>query len=349
MLVHSPYPCSLQAVVKPDLIMKTIMKLKPLSGVALIFLLIMLSMRAVFAQQTNIPLREGVVIDKARNAIYLLSPNTKLQAVSIASGEILWTSTDSLKPLALVNGQLLAQAINTSNELVITQIDVTQKGRQLNRNSVTLPLNTKADFRPSGNHAFKTYSRVVDGQPYILWEFHQIPLRGMPDEDSVGKDIGALSQSGIIRVETTTGRLSTADKATLPQSQLNKSIKLDNSQGIANNAEQQFLSTDENHILTSRRVAGNEEFNNYIWEIFLRSSRTKLGDLRDYRSFAPFYVTGTTIIYEIGPYSRVVNGEVVEVPLQLIAVDLSNGRELWRRPIFDTINRLSPPPGMKQR
>jgi hypothetical protein len=171
----------------------------------------------------------------------------------------------------------------------------------------------------------------------------------MLDEDSVGQDIGALSQSGIIRVETTTGRLSTADKATLPQSQLNKSIKLNNSQGIANNAEQQFLSTDEKHILTSRRVAGNEEFNNYIWEIFLRSSRTKLGDLRDYRSFAPFYVTGTTIIYEIGPYSRVVNGEVVEVPLQLIAVDLSNGRELWRRPIFDTINRLSPPPGMKQR
>lgn len=323
------------------------MKLKPLSGVAFLFLLALPPFTGVFAQEASVPLREGVVIDKVRNTIYILSPDKKLQAVSLASGEVLWTSSDSLKPLALVNSRLLAQAISSRNELVITQLDMTQRGKLLNRNSIALPNNIKADFRPSLSSAFKTYTRVINGETYILWEYNTVPLRGMPDEDSVRRDADPISQSGIIRIERTTGRLSTTQKSTLPAPQLNKRIKLNKGEGVTNNAEQQFLSNDENHILTSKRVAGNEEFNNYLWEIFVRSSGTKVGELGDYRSFAPFYITSTTLIYEVGPYTRVINGAAQDVPLQLVAVDLTNGRELWRRPIFDPVNRLAPPPGMK--
>jgi outer membrane protein assembly factor BamB len=323
------------------------MKFKPLFRLILLVLMLP-ALSHAFAQQAGVPLREGVVIDKARNTVYVLGPDKKLKAVSLTTGEVQWTSTDSLKPLAMVNGRLLAQAISARNELVITQLDVNQRGRQLSRNSITLPTNVKAGFRSSASTMFKTYARVINGETYILWEYHQAPLRGMPDGDSVTNKeaAGPLSQSGIIRVDAASGRLSTAQKSALPLAQLNKRIKLNKSEGITNNADQQFLSTDENHILASRRIAGNEEFFNYQWEIFERSSGTKIGELRDYRSFAPFYVTGTTIIYEIGPYARMVNGALQEVPLQLVAVNLTNGRELWRTSIFDAVNRLPPPPGM---
>jgi hypothetical protein len=321
----------------------TIMTMKPLSRIALI-VLTLLAYAAAFAQQAGLPLREGVVIDKARNTIYVLGPDKKLKAVSLASGEVQWTSSDSLKPLAMVNGRLLAQAVSARNELVVAQLDMNQRGRQINRNSIALPGNVKADFRPSVSAAFKTYARVINGETYILWEYHQAPLRGMPDEDSAKETTDPFSQSGLIKVESTNGRLSTS---ALPKAQLNKRIKIGTTtEGVSNNTEQQFLSTDENHVLTSRRIAGNEEFFNYVWEISERSSGTKLGEIRDYRSYAPFYVSGTTIIYEIGPYARMVNGALQEVPLHVIAVNLTNGREVWRTPVFDAVNRLSPPPGM---
>jgi outer membrane protein assembly factor BamB len=325
----------------------TIMNMKPLSRIALI-LLTLLAYVAAFAQTTGMPLREGVVIDKTRNTAYVLGADKKLKAVSLTTGEVQWTSPDSLKPLTMSNGRLLAQAVNARNELVISQLEVGQRARQLTRNSIALPGNVKADFRPSVSSAFKTYTRLINGETYILWEYHQAPLRGMPEPDDSTETVAQdLSQSGIIRVDRTSGRLSSTQKSSLPQGQLNKNIKVNRTEEGVNAAEQQFLSSDENHILTSKRIAGNEEFFNYVWEISNRASGAKVGELRDYRSFAPFYVTGTTIIYEIGPYSRVVNGALQEVPLHLVAVNLTNGRELWRTPIFDAVNRLSPPPRMQ--
>lgn len=327
--------------------------MKPLYRIALI-VLTLLAYATAFAQQAGLTLSEGVVIDKTRNTAYVIGPDKKLKEVSLASGQVQWTSADSLKPLAIVNGRLFTQAISARNELVITQLDMSQRGRQLSRNTIALPTAVKADFRPSVSNIFKTYTRVINGETYILWEYHQAPLRGMPDEDSVvtesvtnKKSRDPLSQSGIIKVETASGRLSTAQKSALPPAQLNKNIKISTiTEGVSDNTEQRFLSNDENHTLTSRRITGNEEFFNYQWEIFERSSGRKIGELRDYRSYAPFYVTGTTIIYEIGPYARMVNGALQEVPLHLVAVNLTNGRELWRTPIFDAVNRLSPPPGM---
>lgn len=325
------------------------MNLSSLHRLILIFL-ILLTLSTARAQQASLPLREGVVIDKSRNVAYVIGADKRLKAVSLTTGEVQWTSPDSVKPLAIANGRLLAQAVNARNELVITQLDVAQRGRQINRNSISLPDNVKADFRPSVSSIFKTYSRLIDGQTYIFWEYHQAPLRGMPDNDST-ETVQQLSQSGIIRVEAASGRLITTQKSAMPVSKVNKRIKLNKSEGVnktesvTDKTEQQFLSSDENHILTSKRIAGNEEFFNYVWEIFNRSG-TKIGELRDYRSYAPFYVTGTTIIYETGPYARMVNGALQQVPLHLVAVNLTNGRELWRTPIFDAVNRLPPPPAM---
>lgn len=324
----------------------TIMNIISLSRLLLMPLLAATTAGNAAAQSAGLPLREGVVIDQSRNTAYIIAPDKTLKAISLSNGTAQWTSPDSLKPLSIINGKLLAQAVSSRNELVITQLDMTQRGRLINRNTISLPAKVKADFRPSVSSMFRTFTRVINGQTYILWEHQEAPLRGMPDNDTA-INTGPVVQSGIIRVEGTTGRLTTAQKSALPPAQLNKRIKLNRQEGIEGRGEQQFLSIDENHILASRRITGNEEFFNYAWEIFERASGNKVGELRDYRSFAPFYVTGTTLIYEIGPYARMVNGSLQQVPLHLAAINLTNGRELWRTPIFDEVNRMSPPPGMQ--
>jgi len=299
-----------------------------------------------FAQQTSIPLRDGVVIDVAKNTIYFVNARMRLQANSLTTGEILWISNDSVKPLAVINNQLVVQSVNVGNKLVIKQMDVNNKGKQLGTQSIDLPKDTKADFRPSPSSTFRTHAVNINGETYISWEYHETPLRGMLEE-SMEKNADPIAQSGIVKVDKTSGKLSTVSSSDLPADQLQKSIVPATKDLADNKTGQQFYSSDQNHILVSSRIAGNEDFNNYSWEIYERSSRKKVGERRDYRSYAPFYVSGSTIVFEIGPYSLMEKGNEQHIPLSLVAMNLLNGKELWRAELYDPINRLPPPPGMK--
>lgn len=313
------------------------------AGVFFMFLFMITHGKTVIAQSA-LQMRDGVVVDAGRSMVYLLNPQKKLEAVSLATGQVAWTSSDSLKPLAIVDQNLLVQAISRGNRLVLLQLDVNQRGRVLTRDSIALPANIKADYRPSINTAFNSYARLVNGEAYVLWEYYKTMLKGRYDEDEREDTLQAM-QTGIIRVTKNTGRLIPAQKSAIPTAQLNRSIKPGRNEGFGKGKEQEYFSADQNHILSSLRMLRKNEFNNYRWQVFVRSTRNKVGELEDYRAYAPFMVTGSTLIYEIGPYERLVNGKVQEVPLYIVAVDLAAGKELWRRPVFDSVMRTNLPPG----
>ena len=56
-------------------------------------------------------------------------------------------------------------------------------------------------------------------------------------------------------------------------------------------------------------------------------------------------MTGTELVYQIGPFERSTDTGVVEESAQIGGgVDLKTGNTLWVAPIRDIVDRTSPPP-----
>jgi outer membrane protein assembly factor BamB len=291
---------------------------------------------------SGIVLREGVVIEQNRKELYIINPDNKMEAISLTTGQTLWSTGDKIKPLTLVNGKLICQAISPGrqNEFAIVALDLTQNGRIISRNTIQLPDNVNTDYRQTGNSYFSIQTRVINGQAYFSWEYNYIPLRGIFEEESINKDKNEIiKQSGAFKIDNNSGKLNSINKEQLPNNFLSQSIVLDQQNRIPNIKTLQFVSKDEKYAMASNKVAEDIVFNTYQWEIYERASGSKVGQILDYRSYAPFYVSGNTIIYEIGPYVRALKDGIEEVPLKIVAVDLETGKVLWSKEILDTIYR----------
>jgi hypothetical protein len=108
--------------------------------------------------------------------------------------------------------------------------------------------------------------------------------------------------------------------------------------------EPQILSADGGHVLASERVADDSVWEKYLWTIYDRSTGEPIGEFRTFRSLAPFFVSDSMVIYETPPAARQVQGNLIEEPLKIRAVDLSTGREVWSREVRDTAYRGPFPP-----
>lgn len=81
-----------------------------------------------------------------------------------------------------------------------------------------------------------------------------------------------------------------------------------------------------------------------MWTIYDAGSGERLGQVKSYVRYAPFFVTGTLLVMTTGPGLRHTGQGLVEEPLQMKAFDLTTGQVAWTQPIRDTANRLPPPP-----
>src|SRR5262245_41611602 len=52
---------------------------------------------------------QGIIVDPVRSVVYIMSPEQKIDAVNLLTGEVISTSTSGAKPLLLHNELLLAQ------------------------------------------------------------------------------------------------------------------------------------------------------------------------------------------------------------------------------------------------
>jgi hypothetical protein len=290
----------------------------------------------------GIVLREGVVIEQNRKEIYIINPNKKVEAFSLTTGQTLWSTDDNIKPLTLINGKLIGQEISTGkkNEFVLVELDPNQKGRIISKKTIQLPNNVNTDFRQTYNSSFLMQSREVNGQTFFAWEYHYMPMRGIFEEDSINKiKSEIINQTGAFMIDNSSGQLYTINKEQLPNDFFNQPIVLDQQNRIPDIRTPQFVSKDEKYAMSSNKIVEDTAFYSYKWEIYERASGRKVGQILDYRSYAPFYVSGNSIIYEIGPYIRAIKNGIEEVPLKIVAVDLDTGNVLWSREILDTIYR----------
>ncbi len=139
--------------------------------------------------------RPGVVVDPTAGRLYMMNPQGGIDAVEIASGKLLWSTTAAAKPLITFDGKLLAQgeATRGSHDLPIVALDARDGSRH---GTVGLPM--PAGVMPTVGDSFGTASSltatIVGGEAIVGWDFSQaIPSGVWPPQQPTRRASGAFS------------------------------------------------------------------------------------------------------------------------------------------------------------
>jgi hypothetical protein len=148
---------------------------------------------------------------------------------------------------------------------------------------------------------------------------------------------------GALRVNLTTGAVSTADASTgdvsfIEQLSARNWLALDKK--ISGAPPTQYESADKRHIMASERVADDKTWAKYRWIVFDRATNKRIGEFRTHLAFAPFVVRDSTLIYETTPYVNAGKSE----PAKLRGVNLANGQETWNVEVREVSFRGPYPP-----
>lgn len=290
--------------------------------------------------QNSLTLREGVVIDTKNQYVYLQDVNRKVQARSIDSGKPLWVTNQSAKPLTLAEGQLICQSGNSlnSNKLEVVLFKEGEEGFGF---TYELPKNVKVNLGQTLNGLFTITSRYEKEQLYFLWQYKHMNSKGILEAEGTKPAL----QKGAFRIDEGTNRPLPIQIEELPRSFAGRSIIPTKNNQIAKENGFQFLSKDDNHVLVSKKVSDDITFKSYNWSLYRSYDKKKSGEIRNYKSYAPFYITPSNVlIFETGPYSQNINGKIVDTPLHLVAIDLTSGKEVWSTPIYDSMYHGPTPP-----
>jgi hypothetical protein len=84
-------------------------------------------------------------------------------------------------------------------------------------------------------------------------------------------------------------------------------------------------------------MTGNDRnINKYRWTIYSSSTKESIGAVASPFPTAPFFVSGSTLLYQLRPFMVRDSGDkMVRSPLKLVAVDLRTGSKLWEHPVMD--------------
>jgi hypothetical protein len=286
----------------------------------------------------GVALRDGVVVDTARSVAYVMHPQGGIQALDLRRGTALWHSAAGERPLALAGNLLIAQARpGAQGELRIVALGV-RGGLLSSKADIRMPEGVRAEVGETLQQAFRVTAMPSQDGVLIAWETEE--FSGLPTkrEHQLGQMLGAAAESregenlrGTALFDPQAGRLSAASTTArqIAQPAVARSLSAPGA------AEPRFSSADGRYVLASRLVDEAAALP-YQWTISDARTGAVLGTLRAEASMAPFAVVGTRLIHVAQPSILLEGEKMVDRPLRIRAVDLTTGREAWRREIRDT-------------
>lgn len=302
--------------------------------------------------------RDGVVVEPARGVVYLME-SENVTARSLDNGDEIWSQPLTAQPLGL-NGntqQLVVLAESPRPETVRVLFLNIADGQREAEILGQLPKGIDAFIDQRPGRTFQASSTTVNGEVFLFWSYSGRPLRGAARDLTVraprldGEEAAAPAPGKNETVRQGAFRLNPVALTATPVTDL-ESIQaprfvpdLQPNETLANIPGRQFRSADDRYVLASEKVADARTWDRYRWTIYERGSNVRLGEVREWRSTAPFFVVGSTLVSESAPFMRrLPSGETEENYLALRAVSLVNGREIWRVELRDTTYRGVFPP-----
>lgn len=318
----------------------------------LLFLLLAFASATAFAQVAGprqaVPLADGVLVDAERLVAYVMNPQRGLEAVALDGGALLWSADVAAKPLAAVGDLVIAQAeTHQAGRLDVVSFDARDgsPGRLTAR--VELPDSVTARLEDEPNRSFRLRAALERDELVLTWTATKIggsdELQGyLPSaEESQAPSVKASSRlEGAAAIDLSTGsvRPLAAAKAAGPRPLEVLTDRLAGAKGRL------FTSADGRHVLASARQDGGDPWQRYRWTIYERESGERLGELAQVSSTAPFLVADARLVYLAQPFFRRQGDDLVGVPMQVRAVDLASGVELWTKDVNDPSFRGPFPP-----
>jgi hypothetical protein len=156
----------------------------------------------------------GGIADPAGRTGFVASAAGGIEAVDLATGDVLWTTNEAQRPILVVGDRLYAQAGLKRNRLRVLAFDLTAMGEcRLESDPVVLPAWVVTSDTPT--HSFTAHWRLEKNQLVLAWEATALP-GGRAGQPAPLPDTAERKHAdGVARIDLETGKveLRPAEKA----------------------------------------------------------------------------------------------------------------------------------------
>lgn len=298
-------------------------------------------------------LHDGVVVDFAKGAVYLASPEGGIDAVQLSTGNVIWKTREAAKPLLVKDGALLAQGRPGANgELALVTLN-TRQGAVKSRMEVALAPGVRANLKNGPSQSFQAEAFVAaDKSVVVTWSANEQPLKGAlpaPEDGLAPVKSAAVSaggpRKGAVQVDMAGGRavpMAFEKAQSLQGPALAVRAEAIRVRGLGTTTRE-LTSLDGQHVLKSERNPEGGLWTPYRWTVTDKAGRV-IGTANAPVSLTPFVVSGSRILYMAQPSVRKEGDKIVEQPLRLISMDLLSGTDVWTSEVVDSNYRGPFPP-----
>jgi hypothetical protein len=296
-------------------------------------------------------LRPGVVINSDGTILYMMSPGGGTRAVDVLSGRSIWYTEEAAKPLTVSGGLLVAlkntpkvEPENPAPQYLDVMFLNARDGQKQRTVQVPLPGQDWSAIDDGPGLALHVAASVEQASVALSWFVEGNKLTGVapPRAATVAGRSAAATLSktngGKVRINIETGLVETepVDTATAERLTRLDTVKESQLAKVSSVRQGPYLSADGRHVLASQLVGDDRDLKTkYLWTISAADG-TRIGEIYSPFPRAPFFVSGTKLIFESRPYAILVNGKMTREPLTLRVVDISSGTATWSFPLRDT-------------
>ncbi len=140
-------------------------------------------------------LAPGILIDSANRVAYAMTPNSRVEAIALKDGEVIWLSLAAAKPFAIRGERIIAQveSVESTSTLTLAALNISN-GELIGSGTIDLGTGVIGSIDDGKEHQFAIGVENTDTKAgSVLWRYYQQKLSG-PDADlaPVFERFGAL-------------------------------------------------------------------------------------------------------------------------------------------------------------
>ncbi len=162
---------------------------------------------AAHAQQADevFSLSPGVLIDSNTGVAYLMSPTSRVKAIELYKGDVIWSSFAAVKPIALRGDRIISQveSVEPSSTLTLAALNIAD-GKLVSSGLIDLGANVISSIDDGKEHQFVIGPENINTQTGpIVWRYNQQRLSGpAADLAPMIEHFGALNVSEAVSIST---------------------------------------------------------------------------------------------------------------------------------------------------
>jgi len=317
---------------------------------------------------------QGVIVDTLHSIVYMMNPERSIDAVSLSAGEVIATSGRGAKPLLVYDNVLLATDETQTDLLSIFGLNTKDLKPRFH---VDLPL---PNLVQTGS--FYASAWIDSNEIIVGWRSIRRPTSAIPTHEpthvtvgfaridrstgrliATGQDEPSVPQTYQVKLPDAVRKLAHGGALASPFCWLDNII-----------AAIQYVEKDGHKIVTLRRwdrhtgeglpavslfgdelsfrgfsrdcrnLLASRGGDGWIWHIYSVVRGIQIAEIRNSLPGAEFFVSEGKLIYESPAMGAAIYGRFRVDSPRLVAVELNTGRELWGRPVGETVN-VGPYPG----